>query len=559
MESKSLKTENKWLLTDVLRKEWGFKGFVMSDWGAVNDRVLGVKAGLNLEMPYSGGETNGYIVQAVKDGSLEEEKLDEVVGDILDFVLAHTEKSTYEYDREKDHLVAAKIATESSVLLKNEKNLLPLNEKDAGEILFVGAFAESPRFEGGGSSNIKSYKVTSALEEAKSRGINVLFEKGFNSDGATTTPELKASAVEKASKVKTVVIFAGLPDAYESEGFDRENLDIPAVQNELIEEITKVCKNVIVVLHNGAPVVMPWIDKVDSVLESYLGGEAVGIAQIDILFGKANPSGKLPESFPLRLEDTPTYIGYHGNGRTTTYSEGVIIGYRWYDSRKMNVLFPFGHGLSYTTFEYKNLSFDKSSIKDSEELNVSVTIKNTGKVFGKEVVQLYVKDLTDSEVRPEKELKGFVKVALAPAEEKVVSFKLNKRSFAYFNTDIKDWYCASGEYEIIIGSSSRDLRVSKKVEVLSTTKKAFNITRWTTPGDMIKNKEMAEVIVPFLKQNFDMDFYEGEDTSTNTAFSKKCLLEMFMNDPFRDWRGKNGRKDADITKIIEDFNKKLSE
>ncbi|NLC92383.1 MAG: glycosyl hydrolase [Treponema sp.] len=551
-----LSSENKWLLTDVLRKEWGFKGFVMSDWGAVNDRVLGVQAGLNLEMPYSGGETDGYIVKAVKDGSLDEKQLDEVVGDILDFVLSHKKAEEYEYDREKDHAIAAKIACESSVLLKNNNNLLPLNNED--EILFVGYFAESPRFEGGGSSNIKSYKVTSALDEAKSRKLNVVYEQGFNVDGCTTTDELKANAIKKASMSKKVVIFAGLPDSYESEGFDRDNLDMPAVQNELIEEISKVCKNVVVVLHNGAPVVMPWIDKVDSVLESYLGGEAVGIAQIDLLFGKANPCGKLPETFPLRLEDTPSFIGYHGNGRTTTYSEGVFVGYRWYDARKMNVLFPFGHGLSYTSFEYKNISVDKESFFDNEEVKVNVTIKNTGKVFGKEIVQLYVKDLTQTEVRPEKELKGFDKVSLNPGEEKTIIFVLNKRSFAYFNTEINDWYCASGLYELIIGASSEDLRLSTKVEVKSTSKKAFNITRWTTPGDMLKNKEMAELIKPYIKDSYVFSDTNDNSDSTNVAFSKKCLKEMFLNDPFRDWRGKNGKTDKDITKMIEDLNNQIN-
>ncbi|MCR4579135.1 MAG: glycoside hydrolase family 3 C-terminal domain-containing protein [Treponema sp.] len=547
----TLSSENEWLLNDVLRKEWGFDGFVVSDWGAVNDRVKGIKAGLNLEMPYSGGITDSYIVQAVKDGNLSMERLDEVVADLLNFILEYTEnKKEGKWDKEKDHLASAEIAAESCVLLKNENDLLPLSkeEADAGKILFVGEFAKVPRFEGGGSSNIKTYKVTGALEAAKELGFNVEYIDGN---------DIKA-AEEAAKKASSVVIFAGLPDIYESEGFDRDSLDMPESHNQLIEAIAQVNPNVAVVLHNGAPVTMPWVDKVSSILECYLGGEAVGLAQAKILFGLTNPSGKLPETFPLRLEDTPCYLNFPGNGRTVTYAEGIYVGYRWYDSRKMPVLFPFGHGLSYTSFDYGKVELSCDSMSDDQTVDVTVSVKNSGSVDGKEVVQLYVRDLTGAEARPDKELKGFQKIFLKAGQEKEVTFTLSKRSFAYWNSDINDWYAPSGEYEILIGASSRDIRDSAIINIKSTTKKAFEITRWTTPGDMLNNAEMKPIITDFIVKNYGADkINEVDENSSNVAFSQKTMREMYLNDPFRSLRGRNGRTDADVNKIVKDFNKAL--
>ena len=416
-----LSSENKWLLTDILRKEWGFEGFVVSDWGAVNDRIEGIKAGLNLEMPYSGGITDSYIVKAVLDGNLKEEQLDCVVEDLLNFIFDYTQnKKNGEWDKEKDHYKSAEIEEECCVLLKNEDNFLPLPQKEDFTVLFTGEFAIVPRYEGGGSSNIKSYKVTGALDAAKELGIKVTYVDGKNLEEA-----------KKAAKLASaVVVFAGLPDSYESEGFDREKLDMPQSHNELLVSLSEVNKNIAVVLHNGAPVTMPWENKVKAILECYLGGEAVGLAQVRLLFGLANPSGKLPETFPLRLEDTPCYLDFPGNGRSVSYSEGIFVGYRWYDTRKMEVLFPFGHGLSYTTFEYKKLELSSDFIKDNQSVDVKVTVKNSGKVDGKEVIQLYVRDLTNFDRRPDKELKGFEKIFLKAGEEKTVTITLDKRAFA---------------------------------------------------------------------------------------------------------------------------------
>lgn len=552
----NLSSENKWLLQDVLRDEWGFKGFVISDWGSVNDRVKGIIAGLNLEMPYSGGLTDSYIVQAVKDGTITENRLNEIAGQILEFVFEYTEnKKDAKWDKEQDHLLSSQIAEECCVLLKNEDKCLPLNpDCKNNDVLFVGEFAQNPRYEGGGSSNIKSFKVTSALDAVKQMNINVDYCKGDDID----------EVLQKSKKAKTVVIFTGLPNIDESEGFDRETLDMPKSQNELIEQIANINKNVVVVLHNGSPILMTWKDKVKSILECYLGGDGIGLAQVRLLFGYANPSGKLSETFPLRLEDTPCYLDFPGNGRQVNYSEGIFVGYRWYDSRKIDVLFPFGHGLSYTNFEYSKIELDKSSIKDDESVEVSVKIRNTGDFDGKEVVQVYVRDLTNTEIRPDKELKGFEKVFVKKGEEKTVKITLSKRSFAYWSVDLHDWYVPTGEFEILVGSSSKDIKDSAIINLKSTTKRAFEITRWTTPGDMMNNAEMKPIITEFMKTELGEKYSENDSISSdevneNVAFSSKTLREMYLNDPFRVMRGRKGRTDEDIDKIILDFNKKLLE
>ena len=547
-----LSSQNKWLLKDVLRDEWGYKGMVVSDWGAVFDRVKGIKADLSLEMPYSGGHTDNDIVQAVKSGELTMEELDEAVSHVLEMVLNYTEhKQSGHYDMDKDHEQSGLIAQESCVLLKNEKingsPALPLKANE-DKVLFVGEFAENPRCNGGGSSKIKCYKMTGAVAAAREAGIEIDFVKDFSDE-----------AVTKAKDAAAVVVFAGLPESFESEGEDRKTLDMPALQNEYIGKLAEVNPRTIVVLHNGSPVAMPWVDKVAAILECYLGGENVGTAQINLLFGKANPCGKLAETFPLRLEDTPCYMYYPGNGRKSIYAEGIFVGYRWYDARKMPVLFPFGFGLSYTTFEYSDLRVSSKAFKDTDGVEVSVTVKNTGSVEGKEIVQLYVSDKTGVEVRPEKELKGFEKVSLKAGEAKTVTFKLDKRSFAFWNTDIHEWYAPSGTYEIKVGASSRDIRLTTEVDVTSSIKKAFTITPQSTIGDMMRFREMAEMIQPEFKKECDAVIGELSDEEFEKLypFTKDVMREMIKNNPFRLSRGKNGITMQDILKKIEEYNRQL--
>ena len=554
-----LSSQNKWLLKDLLRDEWGYKGMVVSDWGAVYDRVKGIKADLSLEMPYSGGHTDNDIVEAVKAGKLTMEELDEAVSHVLEMVFNYVEhKQSGTFDMEKDHAESGRIAEESCVLLKNEGAVLPV-KAPADKVLFVGCFAENPRYGGGGSSKIKCYKMTSAVEAAREAGLAVKYVKGYNEDFVTTSPALTEEALAAAREADTVVVFAGLPESFETEGADRTTLDMPAVQNELIEKLAAVNKRLVVVLHNGAPVAMPWVDRVAAILECYLGGENIGSAQINLLFGKANPSGKLAETFPLRLEDTPCYMYYPGNGRTCLYAEGIFVGYRWYDSRKMPVLFPFGHGLSYTTFEYSDLKLSDKAFKDSDGVEVSVKVKNTGSVEGKEVLQLYVSDKTGVEIRPEKELKGFDKVSLLPGEEKTVTFKLDRRSFAYWNTDIKDWYAPSGRYVISVGASSRDIRLTAEVDVTSTSKKAFTITPQTTMGDMLRNREMADLIKPEFEKACEavIGNVSDEEFARLFPFTKAAMVEMIKSNPFRSERGRNGKTMEDILKEIEGYNKAL--
>lgn len=349
------------------------------------------------------------------------------------------------------------------VLLKND-GILPLNKGEA--IAFIGEFAEKPRFQGGGSSHINCTKVTGALEAAE--GIpNIVYARGFDVQSDSTTDALIDEAVRAAKAAKIAVVFAGLPDAYESEGYDRAHMRLPECQNRLIAAVAAANANTVVVLHNGSPVEMPWLASVRGVLEAYLGGQAAGRAAVRILFGDANPSGRLAETFPLRLEDNPSFLFYGGDRERTEYREGVFVGYRYYDKKKMDVLFPFGHGLSYTTFAYDNLTLNAREITDAETLTVTVDVTNTGKRAGKEAVQLYVADLESTPIRPVRELKGFEKVALEAGETKTVSFTLDRRAFAYYEIKLHDWHVETGEFAIQIGRSSRDIALESVVTVRS--------------------------------------------------------------------------------------------
>ena len=374
--------ENKEMLSDILRDEWGFDGYVMTDWGAMNERVEALKAGCNLEMPASGGKTDKEIVDAVRSGELDEDVLDQRCEEFLNIVFRYIENrdETVVFDREQDHEKARHIEEECIVLLKNEDNILPLTPEQ--KTAFIGKYAAAPRFQGGGSSHINSFKTESALDALDTAdGIkkeNIIYAQGYDDLEDKTDEELLREAVEAAKSAETAVIFAGLPDSFESEGYDRTHMRMPQCQITLIEEVAKAQPNTVVVLHNGAPVEMPWIDKVKAVVEVYLGGQAVGGATVNILYGNTNPSGHLAETFPIRVQDTPCYLTYGGEHDKSIYSEGVFVGYRYYASKEMNVLFPFGHGLSYTTFSYSNLTVEKERIRESETLRVSVDVTNTG-------------------------------------------------------------------------------------------------------------------------------------------------------------------------------------
>ncbi len=544
-------SENHWLLTEVLRDEWGFEGYVMSDWGAVNDRVKGLKAGLELEMPGSGGNTDKEIVEAVKNGELEESVLDRAVERILNIVFKFTDnRQEGKFDLEEDHKLAAKIAGESMVLLKNEGVLpIPVQGK---KIAFIGKFAETPRFQGGGSSHINSFKITSALEAVKDVA-QVTYAQGYDVKEDVIDQVMLDQAVEVAKEADVAVIFAGLPDAFESEGYDRSHMRMPDCQNTLISEIAKVQENVVVVLHNGSPVEMPWADQVKGILEAYLGGQAVGQAEVDILFGKVNPSGKLAETIPYKLSDNPSYLNFPGDGQKVEYKEGVFVGYRYYDAKEMPVRYPFGYGLSYTTFEYKDLQLSADKIKDTDKLKVRLKVKNTGNRAGKEIVQLYVADKTGAASRPVKELRNFVKVELQPQEEKTVEMELDKRSFAWYNTEIHDWYAASGEYEILAAASSRDIRLKKTVYVESTRELPMHIHMNTTIGELLENpktKAVIEGMTDSLIQHMGGSS-EEENSAASEAITKEMSLKMMENSPLRSLRSFMGMRTEEIQELIQ--------
>lgn len=494
--------ENDWLLNKVLRDEWGFEGLVMTDWGAMDERVPSLKAGLDLEMPDCHGETDKLIVKAVQSGELEESVLDAAVERILTMVdkyltarkgidpasMVHPLPSSVErgYDVAAHHALARTTAEQSAVLLKNE-DILPL-QKDK-KIAFIGEFAKVPRIQGGGSSHINNTSVESALDAA---GDSVSYAQGFHIDEETTDETLLQEAITLAKESDVAVIFAGLPDSFESEGFDRTHLNMPANQNELIARISEVQPNVVVVLHSGSPIAMPWLDKVAGVLQMYLAGQASGGAAVNLLFGDATPCGKLAETFPLHLEDNPSYLNFPGNREKVCYQEGVFIGYRYYDKKKMDVLFPFGYGLSYTDFTYSNMKVtvngknaaDVDVIKETDEIVVSADITNTGNCDGAEIVQLYIKNPVVYEIRPEKELRDFAKVFLKAGETKTVTFMLNARAFSYYETRIHDWYAESGDYEILLASSSRDIRLQDTVSITGSKKIPFVADYITTCEDV---------------------------------------------------------------------------
>lgn len=528
--------DSKEYLTDILRKEWGFDGYVVSDWGAVNDRVQALKAGLDLEMPSSNGINDQLIVNAVQSGELEETVLDQACERILDIIFRYTENrdKTAVFDYEADHKTAAQIEAECAVLLKNDDAILPL-KKDA-KIAFIGKYAAEPRYQGGGSSYINSWKVESALEAVK--GVaQVVFEKGFEDTEDKVDAELERKAVKAAQEAEAAVVFVGLPDSFESEGYDRKHLELPDCQNQLIEKISAVQRNVVVVLHNGSPVRMPWKAQVKGIMEAYLGGEAVGKAVVDLLFGVVNPSGRLAETFPERLEDTPCYLTYGKGGDSAVYQEGIFVGYRYYTSRNMKAAFPFGYGLSYTTFSYGNLTLDKKEMDDTEVLHVSVTVKNTGDRTGKEVVQLYVAPPADEIVRPVRELRGFDKVELKPGEEKTVCFALDMRAFAFWNIQLHDWFVQDGAYQILIGRNAEEMLLEETVTVHGTKAVPKVYSMNTCLGELMRDPHAQAVMEPFMQamtQGTDAQkMADAQEKDASGAVNAQMMAAMMEDMPLR--------------------------
>ena len=526
-------------LTKILRDEWGFDGYVVSDWGAVNDRVKALKAGLDLEMPHGSDENDEMIVKAVQSGELDEKTLDITCERILNIIFRYTEnrEKTAVFDYEKDHETAAEVESECMVLLKNENNILPLDSSK--KIAFIGKYAKIPRYQGGGSSHINSWKVESALEAAKSikELANVTFAEGYQDEKDEVVKELQDEAVKTAAEADIAVLFLGLPDNFESEGYDRKHMNLPNCQNELVQKILEVQKHVVVILHNGSAVLMPWKDQVEGILEVYLGGEAVGRAVAEVLAGIKNPCGRLAETFPLRLEDTPCYLTYGKGFDNADYQEGVFVGYRYYTSRKMNTAFPFGYGLSYTTFKYSNLRVDKKEMTDQEMLQVSVNVKNTGKRSGKTVVQLYVGAPENEVIRPVRELRGFEKIFLEAGEEKTVTFTLDERAFAYWNTTIHDWYVEDGTYNVMIGENADKMCLSEEIIVHGTREIPKTYSLNTCLGELMRDPKAQAVMGPFMQgmsQNqAAVEMAEAQENDESGAVNQEMMAAMMDGMPLR--------------------------
>ncbi|WP_285725706.1 glycoside hydrolase family 3 C-terminal domain-containing protein [Psychromicrobium xiongbiense] len=456
-------SEDPWLLTQVLREEWGFDGLVVSDWGAVSDRVKALQAGLDLEMPSSGGRTDAELVAAVQDGALEEEVLDVAAGRMVDLVRKAQARPAVPgpLDVEAHHALAREVAARSIVLLKNDGPILPLAREAA--VAVIGVFAEKPRYQGAGSSQINPTRLDTALEGIRALSTGgVRYAPGFMLDGSGDAAALLAEAVQVAAGAERVVLFLGVPAQEESEGFDREHIDLPPAQLDLLDAVLAANPNTIVMLSNGGVVALPFADRVPAILECWLLGQAGGSASAEVLFGLVNPSGKLTETIPLRLEDTPAFGNFPGENGHVRYGEGLLVGYRSYDARGLEVRYPFGHGLSYTSFEITDAL---ASVRDGGDVAVTVSLSNTGAIVGREVVQVYT-SLPDSTVqRPPRELKAFQSVELKPGETKQVALTLRRSDLAYWDVRVDRWIVEGGRYTIDVGASSRDLRTSTTVEI----------------------------------------------------------------------------------------------
>lgn len=508
-------SQNRWLLTDVLRGEWGFKGIVMSDWGAVSDRVAALNAGLNLEMPPS--NTDNQIVAAAKDGRIPATQLDEMAQGMVDLVAKARpamSRDGYRYDVDAHNEIARQAAVESMVLLKNEDATLPVAK--GAKIAVIGEFARTPRYQGAGSSLINPTKLTSFLDALEERGVAADFAPGFTLDDAAQDPALTEQAVTAAQQADVVLLFLGLPAAYESEGFDRTTLDIPAKQVEVLEAVAAANPNVAVVLSNGSVVSLPWRGRAKAILETWLLGQAGGAALADVIFGDETPSGKLAQTIIDDVNDDPSAMNWPGEEGHVDYGEGVFVGYRYHDTFRKQVTYPFGYGLSYATFDVHDATVAKTGPRDAE---VTVTVTNTSDVAGAETVQVYVAPPKAKVARPVHELKGFAKVALEPGESKNVTIALDDRAFAYWSERFDDWHVEGGTYTVEVGVSSRDIISRLGVEI-DDDGKIMNLDEWSTFGEWLDDPIGAPILQHVLD---DMGREAGRPIIPDSA-----LMVMFL-------------------------------
>lgn len=529
-------SRNKWLLTDVLRNDWGFKGLVVTDWGALENPVEAIKAGCDLEMPSSGDENAKRIVEAVKQGKLKEVDLNKSVERMIELCLKTQDKLEPISSDEKDHELARRVASESAVLLKNNNNILPLNSNE--EVLIIGDMAKKPRYQGAGSSKIVVTKLDNIYDSAVTQNKKVKFVQGY--EGLNTNDELISEAVEAAKEYSKVVIVCGLPDEYEGEGYDRTYFNMPESHIKLIKEVSKVNSNIIAVLQGGSPFDLGWQDKVDGILLTYLSGQAGGSATVDLLWGKVNPSGKLAETWPKKIKDCPASKYYPGKVKAVEYRESIYIGYRYYNTANVDVYYPFGYGLSYTNFEYDNLEVTK---KNDGSYEASLDVTNTGNVAGKEIVQLYISKKNSKIFRAKEELKAFTKVNLKPGETKRVTLSFDSDAFRYYNTEADKFAIEGGTYEVLIGKSSRDIILKEDIRVTGDglekllLEKYSKLTDYYNPSLPFKaDKKQFEILLGHEPSNGELD-KKGEFNNSScledlrSTFIGKILYNRISKDP----------------------------
>ena len=561
-------SQNEWLQEKVLRGEWGFEGLLVTDWGASVDRIPGLKAGTDLEMPSSGTLNTKRIIEAVKNGTLDEAVLDARVDNVVNLIVKSKPalEKKHTYDKKAHHSIAQKIAEGSMVLLKNDDSILPLKANQ--KVAVIGEMAKAPRFQGAGSSVINPTMLSNAFDELTALGVDITYAQGYYKSSPTKKEKktriddetLVEQAVAAAKNCDVAVVFVGLTEEFEGEGYDREGIEMPANHNALVSAVAKANPNTVVVLAGGSVIRMPWINEVKGLLNSGLGGQASGGAVANILTGKVNPSGKTSETYPLTFEDNPTFGNYPGGPVTSEHRESVYIGYRYYDAANKEVLFPFGYGLSYTTFEYSDLKLSSSDIKDTDTVTVSFKIKNTGTMDGAEIAQIYVADKESTIYRPVKELRAFKKVFIKAGEEAEVSLELSKRAFAYYNVELGDWHVESGEFDIMVAASSRDIRLTQTINVTSTVDAVVPDYRKTAPNYYnnvagITRDDFAavygELPSPEIDPNKKIDIYCCLNDARHTKWGGRLcgLIEKIMSGMGSDANGDGKMLAAMATQI----------
>lgn len=522
--------EHEELLTDILRTQWGFNGIVLSDWLAVNDIAKAIDAGLNLEMP-----SNKNIIETLKaafeNGSLE--KLDERVTEMVSVILKlqDSRKRETKIDWEKHDALSVRVACESAVLLKNDNSILPISCEKTKKIAVLGEFAKFPRTQGGGSSKVLSSDDKNAFSELVKLAdgkTEFVYSAGYNSEG-DTTEELIKDALDTAKGCDKIIIFAGLPESYESEGYDRTSIAMPDGHNTLIREVSKKYENIIVVLNNGSAISLIFASEVDAIVEAWLGGGGGSRAIAKILLGFEEPSGRLAETFPFRIEDDAASINFPGEEGIQIYGERMFVGYRHFEKKNIAPAYPFGYGLSYSTFEYSDITLDKDSMSDTDIVEVSFALTNTGKFKATEVAQLYISNKQTTLLHPIKELKQFDKITLEKGESKKIIWNLAENDFSCYNSTYNQWTVESGDYEILIGSSSKDIYLSKVINLTSTDIFVVRLTKTSTLMEWLshpKGKALAEKMLENYK-GFGMAM-PGKTFSKLSLFVQRIMLEMPM-------------------------------